>query len=187
GNVRYDFMKNELTNKMMARIDIDSWNDRIALMRGHIDYGPNPKDIHDAIINIRKRRHNVIFFLGNYEQMFLDFYFEQKDETNFLYNGGSNILMSYGYPRSGRNRVPVPDNYMKFFTIIQFCCEIDRFILVHARLRLPVTLAEQNLNNLVLIRYKAIGSQYAFWKIVVFAHTLFSFTLSLLEKKQDKH
>lgn len=171
-------------NTMMMQLDIDSRNDTLVFMGDYVDRGPDSRGVVDTILDIRKNLKNVICLLGNHEQMFLNYYREQKDEELFMHNGGLRTLISYGFNQSGIKHLQVPDNHIEFCTTLLPYFETDRYIFVHAGLRPGIPLAEQNLDDLIWIREEFINSSCDFGKIVVFAHTTLSFTTPLLEKNK---
>jgi len=167
-------------NKMMMQLDIDSRNDTLVFMGDYVDRGTDSKGVIDTIIEIRKSLKNVFCLIGNHEQMFLNYYREQKDEELFMQNGGLKTLVSYGFNQSGIKHLHVPDNHMEFCTNLQPYYETDSYIFVHAGLRPGVPLVEQSVDDLIWIREEFINSSCDFGKVVVFGHTILSFTTPII-------
>lgn len=171
-------------DRLMAKIHIDAEKDTLVFIGDYIDRGPDSKGVIDKILDIRKRIKNVVCLLGNHEQMFLNYYLEQRDEGLFLHNGGLSTLISYGFTHEGRKDLNVPDKHMDFFTTLRPYYETDDYIFVHAGLRPGIPIDRQNIDDLIWIRYEFINSPYDFGKVVIFGHTPLSFTEPLTDKNK---
>ena len=168
----------------MARLHIDAEKDTLVFIGDYIDRGPDSSGVIDKILDIRKRIKNVVCLLGNHEQMFLNYYLEQRDEELFMHNGGISTLISYGFTREGRKDLKVPDMHMDFFTTLRPYYETDDYIFVHAGLRPGIPINRQNIEDLIWIRYEFINSPYDFGKVVIFGHTPLSLTEPLTDKNK---
>jgi len=168
----------------MARLHIDAEKDTLVFIGDYIDRGPDSRGVIDKILDIRKRIKNVVCLLGNHEQMFLNYYLEQRDEELFMHNGGISTLISYGFTREGRKDLKVPDMHMDFFTTLRPYYETDDYIFVHAGLRPGIPINRQNIEDLIWIRYEFINSPYDFGKVVIFGHTPLSLTEPLTDKNK---
>jgi len=171
-------------DKMMAILDIDAQNDTLVFIGDYIDRGPDSKGVVDALLDIRKSIKNVVCLTGNHEQMFLNYYLENREEDLFMHNGGLSTLVSYGLAGTGRKHLTIPDNHMEFFTTLQSYYGTDDYIFVHAGLRPGIPLDRQAPDDLLWIRHEFINSPYDFGKIVVFGHTPLSFTTPLINKNK---
>jgi len=168
----------------MAKLDIDAERDTLVFIGDYIDRGPNSRAVIDKILDIRKKIKNVICLLGNHEQMFLNYYLEQRDEELFMHNGGISTLISYGFTREGSKNLKVPEEHMEFLTTLRPYYETDDYIFVHAGLRPGIPVDKQNIDDLIWIRYEFINSPYNFGKVVIFGHTPLSFTEPLTDKNK---
>ncbi len=171
-------------DRLMAKLDIDAEKDTLVFIGDYIDRGPDSKGVIDKILDIRKRIKNVVCLLGNHEQMFLNYYLEQRNEDLFMHNGGISTLISYGFTREGRKDLIVPDKHLEFLTTLRPYYETDGYIFVHAGLRPGIPIDRQNLDDLIWIRYEFINSPYDFGKVVIFGHTPLSFTEPLTDKNK---
>jgi serine/threonine protein phosphatase 1 len=163
---------------LVARLDIDTQQDRLIFVGDYIDRGPDSKEVVDRILGLRETIDHVICLLGNHEQMFLNYYLHGRDLELFLANGGSDTLASYGLQRSRRDpSFRVPERHLRFYQSLLPCYEAADYIFVHAGLRPGVPLPEQDLNDLLWSRFEFIRSAYDFGKRVIFGHTPFSVPL----------
>ncbi|HYA15538.1 MAG TPA: metallophosphoesterase family protein [Syntrophales bacterium] len=181
GDIHGDILK---LDRLMAKLDIDAERDTLVFIGDYIDRGPNSRAVIDKILDIRKKIKNVICLLGNHEQMFLNYYLEQRDEELFMHNGGISTLISYGFTREGSKNLKVPEEHMEFLTTLRPYYETDDYIFVHAGLRPGIPVDKQNIDDLIWIRYEFINSPYNFGKVVIFGHTPLSFTEPLTDKNK---
>lgn len=163
-----------MLEKMMKNLSIDRKNDTLVFVGDYIDRGPDSMGVVDYVLDIRKEFPNVIYLMGNHEQMFLNYYLEKKDEDLYLHNGGMTTLISYGFMQKGRNELNMPESHMEFFTTLRPYYETEDYIFVHAGMRPGIPLNQQSLHDLLWIRYEFISSPEKFGKLVVFGHTPFS-------------
>jgi serine/threonine protein phosphatase 1 len=171
-------------DRLMAKLNVDAEKDTLVFIGDYIDRGPDSRGVIDKILDIRNRIKNVVCLLGNHEQMFLNYYLEQRDEELFMHNGGISTLISYGFTREGRKDLNVPDKHMEFFTTLRPYYETDDYIFVHAGLKPGIPIDRQNIEDLIWIRYEFINSPYDFGKVVIFGHTPLSFTEPLTDKNK---
>ncbi|MBW2560144.1 MAG: serine/threonine protein phosphatase [Deltaproteobacteria bacterium] len=157
---------------LIPQIDIDSDNDTLVFIGDYIDRGPDPRGVVDFVLDLREKIHTVICLKGNHEQMFLDYVCHDMDEDFYLFNGGDTTIASYGYRKTrGVEKIDVPDSHMDFFRSLLPWYETDNYIFVHAGLRDRIPLQDQDVHDLLWVRYEFIRSSYDFGKTVVFGHT----------------
>jgi serine/threonine protein phosphatase 1 len=163
---------------LIARLDIDTRQDRLIFIGDYIDRGPDPGRVVDTILELGKTIEHVICLLGNHEQMFLNYYLEHRDAKLFLANGGSSTLASYGFQQSRQDpSFRVPEQHLQFYQSLLPYYETADHIFVHAGLRPSVPLPDQNLDDLLWSRFEFIRSAHDFGKKVVFGHTPFAVPL----------
>ena len=157
---------------IMVNIDIDAQNDTLVFIGDYIDRGPDPRGVVNFVLGLRESINHVIFLKGNHEQMFLNYLRDDKHKRFFLANGGGRTLSSYGFVETAEGaKVNVPENHMQFFKSLLPYYETDDYIFVHAGLRPDIPLEEQDVDDLIWIRYEFIRSSHDFGKTVVFGHT----------------
>jgi len=168
---------------LIPQIGIDSEEDTLVFTGDYIDRGPDSRGVVDFVLDLKREIRRVICLKGNHEQMFLDYVSLNKNEELYLLNGGNTTIASYGYRNvHGDRELNVPDSHMDFFNSLLPCYETDDYIFVHAGLRDNIPLKEQNIQDMLWIRYDFIMSSYAFGKTVVFGHTPMSHTDPLFRR-----
>jgi serine/threonine protein phosphatase 1 len=170
--------------RLMEKLSI-SEEDTLVFIGDYIDRGPDSKRVINTILEIRDVIDHVICLRGNHEQMFLDYYYENKGKALFIANGGLSTLMSYGFESAGgKDAINIPGSHMNFLTTLKPYYETDGYIFVHAGLRPGISLAEQDIKDLLLMRYEFINSEYDFGKTVVFGHTPLSYDRPFMKKNK---
>lgn len=160
---------------MISLLDIDRNRDTLVFIGDYIDRGPDSKGVLDFILELKRDLKNVICLRGNHEEMFLDFYLEQKNGMLFLMNGGRDTLASYGMKKTADGmEVNLPEEHLQFLKELPFYVEFEDFLFVHAGLRPGIPLKQQNHRDLLWIRQEFFLSDADFHKVVVFGHTPFS-------------
>lgn len=170
---------------LMTKLEIDGERDTVIFLGDYIDRGPDSKGVIDAILEIRQAFNHVICLRGNHEQMFLNYYGEDRDEELYMQNGGMKTLISYGFEGSGgRKAFTVPESHLDFFTSLQTYHETGEYLFVHAGLRPGVPLDQQDSEDILWIRDEFIYSPCDFGKIVVFGHTPVSFDMPFISRNK---
>jgi len=77
----------EPTERPYSLLDIDKNRDTLVFIGDYIDRGPDSKGVLDFILELKRDLISVICLRGNHEEMFLDFYLEQKNGMLFLWKG----------------------------------------------------------------------------------------------------
>jgi serine/threonine protein phosphatase 1 len=176
---------NDKLDTLIEKLQIDPTEDTLLFIGDYVDRGPDSKEVINSILEIRKTVENVVCLKGNHEQMFLNYYCERRDEELFMHNGGLRTLISYGFMKEGRaENLVVPEDHMQFFTTLRLYYETDDYIFVHAGLRPGIPLDQQDVHDLLWIRYDFINSPYDFGKTVVFGHTPISYALPHVDKNK---
>jgi len=172
-------------DQLMTMIPIKAKEDSLVFIGDYLDRGPNPKGVIDSVLEIIRSINHVVCLRGNHEQMFLNYYCENKGEELFMHNGGITTLISYGFKGTGgKEAMTVPDSHMDFLTNLQPYYETDDYIFVHAGLRPGIALDQQDINDLLWLRYEFINSPYDFGKKVIFGHTPISLAAPFIEKNK---
>jgi serine/threonine protein phosphatase 1 len=163
---------------LIDRLDIDAQQDRLIFIGDYIDRGSGSKEVVERILGLREAIAHVICLLGNHEQMFLNYCLHDLGRELFLGNGGFSTLVSYGLRQAGQDpSLRLPERHLQFYQSLVPYYETDDHIFVHAGLRPGIPLPEQDLEDMLWIRFEFIRSSFAFRKKVVFGHTPFSVPL----------
>lgn len=170
--------------KLINNLAIDRKYDTLIFIGDYIDRGSASKEVIDYVIGLRNEFDNVVFLMGNHEQMFLD-YLGGKNEKMYLYNGGNATLLSYGISLSAMphsKEAIIPLDHLLFFQSLLPYYKTEKYIFVHAGLIPGLSLSKQAVFDLLWIRQEFIYSDYDFGKLVIFGHTPFASPLVMSNK-----
>ena len=162
--------------KLIQLLPLHEDRDSLVFIGDYIDRGDDSRGVVDYVLALKRKLGRTVCLMGNHERMFLD-YLAGKEEALFLYNGGKQTLLSYGF-QGGKKPAPadLPHGHEAFYRGLQYLYETDEFIFVHAGLRPGIPPAQQDPYDLCWIRFEFIRSDYDFGKTVVFGHTPLSRT-----------
>ncbi len=169
---------------LMSRIDMDDDNDTLVFIGDYIDRGKSSREVVDYVLELKDKYKNVVCLLGNHEQMFMN-YLAGRDEDMYLRNGGLQTLRSYEISLTDgleEREDKIPAQHQIFYESLLPYYETEKYIFVHAGLRLGLPLKEQTPDDLLWIRYEFINAEDDFGKPVVFGHT--PFINPLIEKNK---
>lgn len=151
--------------RLMAQVN-PGFADQIVFLGDYIDRGPDSFAVIDYLLAFATTFPETVFLRGNHEQMF-SAYLEGHEPTTFLLNGGANTLASY----QQADKWPIPETHRNFLRTLSNVYETEDYIFVHAGLRPGVSLADQDIGDLLWIRREFINSDYDWGKTVVYGHT----------------
>ena len=98
-------------------------------------------------------------------------YLKGKNRDIYLLNGGTTTLASYRAARKSQDDPLIPDEHIAFFSELRPYVELDNYYVVHAGFKPGRSVENQDINDMIWIRYEFIDSDYDFGKKVIFGHT----------------
>ncbi len=157
----------------------------IILLGDYIDRGPDSAGVLNRLINLQKRRPNVIFLKGNHEHKFIEFLNDpEKLAPGFFAYGGIETAQSYGIKNKlleepldnarkiGRRIIEnLPKKHMEFLLNLQLSTSIGDYFFCHAGIRPGVKLKDQSSRDLMWIRQEFLYHPSLHKKIIVHGHT----------------
>jgi serine/threonine protein phosphatase 1 len=153
------------------------WNrdkDLLVFLGDYIDRGKRSKEVVEYLMNLKRGGGEIVFLLGNHEQLLLDYYFSGSDRDLKLWRsfGGWETIESYtdGVGVLGKPSF-LPSLHLEFFIRLLPYYETEKYIFVHAGLRDGIPLNRQKPDDLLWIRKSFAESNHSFGKTVVFGHT----------------
>ena len=98
--------------ELLDIIPYDPAEDRLVFLGDYVDRGPESRRVIEMLWRLRSKTENVVFLMGNHEQMFLDF-LNGADPLHYFWNCGKATLESYGFREVdyGRYEVFLPDEH----------------------------------------------------------------------------
>ena len=150
-------------------------DDLLIFLGDYIDRGYDSKGVIDFLLKFKKEHKNVIFLMGNHEDMLLSYMNGTFNEKYYFFNGGEATLKSYNIPSYQYlyTEKYIPRIHLDFLRSLKLYYETDKYLFIHAGLRPGIPLPEQNREDLLWIRDEFIYSNYNFGKIIIFGHTTF--------------
>jgi len=147
-----------------------------------VDGGSNTAEVVNELLKIK----NVIFIIGNHEQMFIDYVFKGDNPSLWVNQGGANTLNSYGanvIPATTINENPImidvkgmkiPNRHIKFFSEGLYYFEFEKKLFVHGGFNPKKPIQEQDPQQLIwdrsLIKYADTNNIDNYEKIFI-GHT----------------
>ena len=161
-------------------------NDATLVFLGdYIDRGPATADVLSALLWLERHSPlSTIFLKGNHEQVMLDYIDDPTRPQQWLRFGGRATLHSYGLdlpeiPLSDaehlrlRDRIVdhLPASHLDFMRRLRLLHETERFVFVHAGIRMDVPLRKQKDGDLLWIRDGFLEERPAGEKRIVHGHS----------------
>lgn len=144
-----------------------SKEDTIVFMGDYIDRGPSSREVVDTIINMQNIC-NCVYLIGSHEYALL--HSKSDDYYNYLFwnYGGEATVKSYG---SYEN---IFDVHGEFFKSLKPYHVIDKYLFVHAGIRIGIPLEKQSLEDMVYIRSEFYTKKHGLPYKIIFGHTEFA-------------
>ena len=149
----------------------------------YVDRGPQSRDVVEWLIASEPICRRRICLIGNHEEMLLAARSDVFAMQNWLLNGGSQTLASYGMEVGSCGSfaaleaaqkalaAAVPPAHFDFLAGLSRRAEQGRYLFVHAGIRPGVALSDQDPQDLVWIREPFLSSRADFGRIVVHGHS----------------
>ena len=152
--------------KILLDMISPSQEDTIIFMGDYIDRGAKSKEVVDLVISMENIC-NCVYLMGSHEYALLN----SKDDEyyNYLFwnYGGDATAKSYG---GYDNILKI---HGKFFKSLKPYFLTDRYLFIHAGIRIGVSLEKQNLVDMVYIREEFFNKKHNFSQKIIFGHTEF--------------
>ena len=102
--------------------------DAVVFLGDYIDRGENSREVIDYIMDMRNSGMDITTLRGNHEEMLIETYENDNKWYNWLLNGGSSTLDSFGI----KNVKDLPREYVAFFYGLRYYYIRENYIFVHA-------------------------------------------------------
>jgi serine/threonine protein phosphatase 1 len=166
---------------MLELLVIDWERDTLLFIGDYIDRGPQPFEVVERLVDLKRRHRGVIFLMGNHERMLLD-YLAGGDRFTYFANGGFTTLEGYRRRFWAVDSLQIAPDHREFFESTVLYHETEDYIFVHAGMRPHIPLGRQAQSDLLWIREEFVRSDCDFGKRVVFGHTPFKEPLVMPNK-----
>ena len=152
-------------SNLLDKISVQ-YDDNVVFMGDYIDRGLKSREVIDCIIDLGNFC-NCTYLIGSHEYAMLHANFDDYYNYLFWNYGGDKTTQSYGGF----------DNIMKihgdFFNSLKKYFVIDKYLFVHAGLRIGVPLENQDPVDMVYIRSEFYNHKHNFPYKIIFGHTEF--------------
>ena len=149
----------------------------------YIDRGNNVKESIQTLINFKPNNFDIVFLLGNHEDMMLNFLEKKNNHHLWLYNGAFETIKSYNVKvdsveecfdnikdiRKELNN-NIPQDHRNFFDNLKLNYLYDDYYFVHAGINPDKKLKDQDRSEQLWIRCNT-NQTNDFEKIVIHGHT----------------
>jgi len=149
---------------LLEEVDIQP-EDTVVVLGDVVDRGPGTKQVLDRLLDLQ-RRCNLIFIMGNHEEMFLDAMEGGNYSDLWRHNGGQEALDSYGFDFDD-----VPPEHVEFMRSGLNYFETPRDIFVHANLFPDIPLHQQPGEAIRWTRLTAMEPPWPTGQRVICGHT----------------
>jgi serine/threonine protein phosphatase 1 len=150
-------------------------DDTLFLLGDYIDRGPDSKAVLDFIMELQRESFNVKPIMGNHEYMLLKSLNDEEEFTNWMKNGSTPTLLSFGVPLekvSDPDSIrQVPELYIEFLGGLSFFEETDDFYFVHAGLGKGIENPKDDLDTLFWSRKEYYNRTILKNRILIHGHT----------------
>jgi serine/threonine protein phosphatase 1 len=153
----------DLLTRALAEIgDLEAQDARLVMLGDYVDRGPQSREVIDELMR-RSADDRVVCLRGNHEEMMVAGLKDPDAAIQWLVNGGSATLASYG----GK----APPEHVAWLRRLPVSYETEHQFFVHAGVRPGVPLDSQKPEEMVWIRRPFLDSDEDFGKHVVHGHT----------------
>ena len=147
----------------------------------YVDRGSRSREVVERLASSVPVADERICLMGNHEQMLLDALSDPSAVANWIMNGGTETMLSYGVDvhRAGASarsaqqafRMALPQDHQRFIEHLPRMAVLGGYAFVHAGLRPGRALSRQAEEDLLWIREPFLSSNHHFAAVVVHGHT----------------
>lgn len=142
-------------------------DDELYFVGDYVDRGARSKQVIDYILELKEKQHRVVCLRGNHEQLMLDSVNGDAEFKHWMKNSGDETLASF----SAETINDLDEKYQLFFDTLDYYCEVDNYILVHAGLNFMLQNPFDDLYSMLWIRNFPVDKKWLNGRILVHGHT----------------
>lgn len=143
-------------------------SDTLVMLGDYVDRGPNSRGVLDRLIELEAQC-QVIFLLGNHDEMMLASRTETPPMPAWLNHGGEATLRSYG---DAETLELVPEAHFRFLERCQLHYETETHFFVHANYDALLPLEHQDVRTLLWVSLRdRIPEPHESGKMAIVGHT----------------
>lgn len=156
----------QLRELVESVIDIRK-QDRIVFLGDYIDRGSKSREVVDYIMDLQHNDFVVIPLIGNHEWMLLEACEKDDRLINWIYNGGSSTLESFGINSLNE----LGREYIDFFISLQYYYLFKNYIFVHAGFNDIISDPFDDRYDMIWTRRESYSNPVFKDKIIIHGHT----------------
>jgi serine/threonine protein phosphatase 1 len=141
--------------------------DRIVFLGDYIDRGNKSREVVDYIMNLQHNGYAVIPLIGNHEWMLLEAYEKVDSLINWILNGGSSSLESFGI----KSLAELSREYVDFFNSLRYYYIFENYIFVHAGFNDNISDTFNDYYDMIWTRRESYSNPVFKDKIIIHGHT----------------
>jgi serine/threonine protein phosphatase 1 len=162
----------------------DKARTRLIFLGDLVDRGPDSRGVIERLMEIRDSGADVVFLLGNHDEVFLKAASGDIKAMRMLTRiGGRETILSYGMSPEDYQSCDfdelvrvlvsrVPQDHVQFLSSFQDYAEVGDYLFVHAGIRPGIGISEQSPSDLRWIRSEFLRSRIDHGKMVVHGHSI---------------
>lgn len=142
-------------------------SDKLVFLGDYIDRGNQSRKVIDYIIGLKDKDYDITTLIGNHESMLLETLVNEDSLPEWIRNGGSATLKSFGL----RTLNKLGQSYIDFFKALQYYCLIDNFLFVHAGFNDNISNPLEDKYHMIWSRREEYTNPVLKNKIIIHGHT----------------
>jgi serine/threonine protein phosphatase 1 len=141
--------------------------DKLILLGDYIDRGNQSREVIDYIVELKKKDFDIVALIGNHESMLLDALDNDIFLPEWIQNGGSETMMSFGI----NSLKQLEQVYIDFFKGLQFYYFLNNFLFVHAGFNDKISNPFDDKYHMIWSRREQYSNPVLRDKIIIHVHT----------------
>jgi serine/threonine protein phosphatase 1 len=142
-------------------------SDKLVFLGDYIDRGNQSRKVIDYIIGLKDKDFDITTLIGNHESMLLEALLNEDFLPEWIRNGGSATLKSFGI----KSIKQLGQSYIDFFKALQYYCLIDNFLFVHAGFNDNISNPLEDKYHMIWSRREEYTNPVLKNKIIIHGHT----------------
>ena len=142
-------------------------SDKLVFLGDYIDRGNQSRKVIDYIIGLKDKDFDITTLIGNHESMLLEALLNEDFLPEWIRNGGSATLKSFGI----KSLKQLGQSYIDFFKALQYFCLIDNFLFVHAGFNDNISNPLEDKYHMIWSRREEYTNPVLKNKIIIHGHT----------------
>ena len=158
----FDSLRELVEHKIMIRK-----SDKLVFLGDYIDRGNQSRKVIEYIIGLKDKDFDITTLIGNHESMLLETLLNEDFLPEWIRNGGSATLKSFGI----KSIKQLGQSYIDFFEALQYYCLIDNFLFVHAGFNDNISNPLEDKYHMIWSRREEYTNPVLKNKIIIHGHT----------------